>query len=230
MAFFACGILLTGARRLSGADGSSGASTAGMKPIFGPMPEPFWANSGLVTFGFQFGYGLENHIPHDVSHINMLIAQPQIGIVAWQSYRSRLPFNRVEIISEGILGGAPRPGGHLFGDTVLFRFGFKPVGHTVPFIDAGSGPLHTTLDKSAREVTGQTQFLSQCGVGIQYFYKPQHAIVVEYRYFHMSNAGLQLPNPGFNGSMVTIGFRWLRRPRPLNVASSHNSLHFLHIW
>jgi hypothetical protein len=56
--------------------------------------------------------------------------------------------------------------------------------------------------------------MSQGGVGIQYFFRPQRAFVVEYRYLHMSNASLEAPNPGFNASMLTLGFRWLRRPRP----------------
>jgi hypothetical protein len=41
--------------------------------------------------------------------------------------------------------------------------------------------------------------------------RPGRAIVFEYRYFHMSNAGIQEPNHGFNGSMASIGFRWLLR-------------------
>jgi hypothetical protein len=37
--------------------------------------------------------------------------------------------------------------------------------------------------------------------------------VFEYRYVHMSNAGIEQPNEGYNASMLTVGFRWLRRPR-----------------
>jgi hypothetical protein len=28
----------------------------------------------------------------------------------------------------------------------------------------------------------------------------------------MSNASIEPPNHGFNGSMMTVGFRWLRHP------------------
>jgi Lipid A 3-O-deacylase (PagL) len=180
-----------------------------------PQESPFWALERRWTFGFQFSYGLENNIPHNISHVNMMIAAPQVGLVVWDSPHSRLPMNRFEIISEGLLGSAYHPGGHLLGDTLLYRFDFKPIRRTVPFFDAGIAALHTSLDNQAPEISGHTQFLSQGGFGIQYFLQTGRALVLEYRYFHMSNAGIQEPNHGFNGSMMSVGFRWfLRRHTP----------------
>src|SRR5581483_5157789 len=80
------------------------------------------ANAAEVVYGFQAAYGMENAIPRNISHINMAYAQPQIGIVAWNSPHSRLPMKRFEVISEGMLGGSTHPGGHILGDTLLFRF------------------------------------------------------------------------------------------------------------
>jgi Lipid A 3-O-deacylase (PagL) len=175
-----------------------------------PNP-PFWALERRFTVGFQFAYGLENNIPHNISHVNMLIAEPQVGVVVWDSPHSRLPMNRFEIISEGLIGSAFHPGGHLLGDSLMFRFNFKPFHRNVPFFDAGIAALHTSLDNRAPEISGHTQFFSQGGIGIQHFIRPGRALVFEYRYFHMSNAGIQEPNHGFNGSMVSVGFRWLLR-------------------
>lgn len=172
---------------------------------------PPWAMERRWTFGFQLTYGLENNIPRNISHVNMLIAAPQVGLVVWDSPHSSLPLNRFEILSEGVLGSAFHPGGHLFGDTLMYRFGFKPIHRAVPFFDAGIAAVHTTLDANAPEISGHTQFLSQGGIGVQIFRRPGRAVVLEYRYFHMSNAGLQQPNHGFNGSMVSVGYRWLMR-------------------
>jgi hypothetical protein len=134
-------------------------------------------------------------------------AQPQIGFVAWDSPQSRLPMTRFEVISEGILGGSPRPGGRLLGNTLLFRFDGKPIRSVIPFLDFGSGPLNTTInDNGASELGGHVQFLSQGGVGIEH-----RRYVFEWRYFHMSNAGLVKPNHGFNGNIVTVGMRWTKR-------------------
>src|SRR5215831_10461508 len=99
-----------------------------------------------LVFGFQVAYGLENGIPRNISHINMLYAQPQIGIVAWNSPESRLPIKRFMILSEGIIGNSVHPGGRMLGDTLLFRFDGKPIHGTKPFLDVGSGPLNTTIN------------------------------------------------------------------------------------
>ena len=188
-----------------------------------PAAEPYWTRYGRLTFGVQLGFGLENDIPHNISHINFIFAAPEIGIIAWDSPHSRLPMKRFELISQEMLGGSTHPGGSLIGTSLVMRFGFKPIGRVVPYFDAGSGPVHTTIDENAPEITGHTQFLSQGGLGLQYFVGPQRALVFEYHYFHMSNAGLQQPNHGFNGSMFTVGFRWLRRPGPKHVGTLHSN-------
>jgi opacity protein-like surface antigen len=185
--------------------------------------EPYWTRHGRLTFGVQFGFGLENNIPNNISHINFLFAAPQVGIIAWDSPHSRLPLKRFELISQQMLGGSTHPGGSLIGTSLVMRFGFMPIGRVVPYFDAGSGPVHTTIDEYAPEITGHTQFLSQGGVGLQYFVRPQRALVFEYHYFHMSNAGIQEPNHGFNGSMVTVGFRWLGQPHLKTMGSVRRS-------
>ncbi len=161
-----------------------------------------------LSFGLQAAYGLENGIPRNISHIQMLYAQPQIGIIVWDSAESRLPIKRFEIVSEGIVGGAVHPGGYLFGDTLMFRVTGNSKRPFVPFFNVSSGPLHTNLDENAPELGGHVQFISQGGVGIQRRLDLKHSVVLEYRYFHMSNAGLTQPNHGFNGSMLSIGMRW----------------------
>ena len=211
---------------------SSAKATADATPSLRAEPTPFWANRGRWTLGFQVGYALENAIPRNISHINLLVAQPQFGFIAWDSPGSRLPVRRFEILSEGFLGNAVHPGGRVTGETLLFRLDGKPRGRLVPFFDMGGGVLDTTLYTRAPELSGGVQFTPQGGVGLEYFFNPQRAVVFEYRYMHMSNASIEAPNHGFNSSMVTIGVRWLRRaPRPPALESSprrsHNPFHVL---
>lgn len=142
----------------------------------------------------------------------MLIAQPQIGYIASQARSNRSFVQRFEVVNEGIIGNAIHPGGRLLGYALLFRFEGKAYGRTVPFLDLGGGMQKTTLSNRAPEISGHFQFSPQGGFGIQHFIAPQRAIVLEYRYMHMSNAGITPPNHGFNASMLTLGFRWLRRP------------------
>ena len=202
------------------------------QPALHQAPTPYWTNRGRWTFGFQAGYALENAIPRNISHINLLVAQPQLGLIVWDSPGSRLPMRRFEVLSEGFFGNAVHPGGRVTGQTLLFRFDGKPRGRLVPFFDMGAGVLDTTLHTRAPELSGRLQFTPQGGVGLQYLFNPQRALVLEYRYMHMSNASIEPPNHGFNSSMITVGFRWLRRaPRPPALDSSshrsHNPFHLL---
>jgi Lipid A 3-O-deacylase (PagL) len=169
------------------------------------------AGEDRLVFGLQAAYGLENAIPRNISHINMLYAQPQIGVIVWDSPESRLPIKRFEIVSEGIFGAAVHPGAYLLGDTLLFRVAGNSTRRWIPFFNVSSGPLHTNLNEKASELGGHVQFLSQGGAGIQRRLTPRKSIVLEYRYFHMSNAGLTRPNHGFNGSMLSAGMRWNTR-------------------
>jgi hypothetical protein len=190
---------------------------------------PYWANRGHWNFGAQFGFALENAIPRNISHISLLIAQPQLGLIVRDFQALRFPVRRFEIVSEGIFGNAFHPGGRLTGYALLFRLDGKNRRRVVPFIDFGGGLQRTTLATRAPELSGRTQFSPQAGLGIQHFFNPQRALVLEYRYMHMSNAGITPPNHGFNASMMTIGFRWLRRPRPAGrQASAHRSHSFFH--
>jgi opacity protein-like surface antigen len=228
----ACAATVALAIPVYGQSASAGSATsATVQQAFRGTEEPYWTQHGRLTFGFQFGFGLENNIPHDISHINFMFVAPQIGFIAWDSPHSRLPLKRFELISQQMLGQSTHPGGSLIGTSLVMHFGFKPFGRMVPYFDAGSGPVHTTIDRNASEITGDTQFLSQGGVGLQYFVSPQRAMVLEYHYFHMSNAGIAEPNHGFNGSIVTVGFQWLRRPRPSSVGTlHHNGFHLPHLW
>jgi len=190
-------------------------------------PAPYWANRGVWNLGVQLGFGLQTPIPHDISHIVLLIAQPQLGLIVHDYAAPRWHVTRLEVVNEGIFGNALHPGGRLAGYALLFRADGKNRGHVVPFFDLGGGLQRTTLATRAPELSGRTQFSPQGGGGIQYFFNPQRALVLEYRFMHMSNAGLVPPNRGFDANMITIGFRWLRRPHPAGWQPSMRRAHGL---
>jgi len=176
-------------------------------------PSDFWSNRGHWTFGAQLGFTLERNDVFRPSHLERLIAQPNVGFIVKNFNTHGFPVSRFSVESEGILGGAVHPGGRVLGHALLLRLDGKPIHRVVPFFNCGAGVLNTTINQRAPELSGHTQFNPQGGFGVQYFFRPQRAFVFEYRYMHMSNNGIQEPNLGFNSSMITIGFRWLRRPR-----------------
>lgn len=180
-------------------------------PVESAAEAPRWANRGRWSYGFQLGYAVQNAIPRNISHINLLIAQPQVRLIVadWK----KGPVRRFELINEGLFGNAVHPGGRVTGYSLFLHFDTKPVNRRwLPFVNLGSGVLNTTLHKKVIELDGALQFFPQAGVGVQYFSRPQRALVLEYRYAHMSNASIEPPNRGFNANMLTIGFRWLRGP------------------
>ncbi len=153
-------------------------------------------------------YGLNQH---EVSHIQMLVAQPQVGFIVGTFQSPAI--HRFEIVNEGILGATVHPrAAYLLGNTIIFRLEGKEYGRWVPFFDAGAGVQRTPLADHVPEVNGVIQFTPQGGLGAEYFIAPQRALVFEWRTVHMSNAGLVPPNMGFNSSMITVGFRWFRKP------------------
>jgi lipid A 3-O-deacylase len=172
-----------------------------------------WDNQGRWNFGAQLGYAIEYGLArHEISHIELLLAQPQLGLILRDSRSPHFPVQRVELITEGVLGGAIHPGAYMAGVTLLFRFDGKNHGRWVPFFDGGAGVQRTSLSQHVPELNGTTEFSPQGGFGLQYFFRPQRALVFEFRTMHMSNADITPPNMGFNSGMISIGFRWLRRP------------------
>jgi opacity protein-like surface antigen len=194
-----------------------------------PAPDrnQFWTTRSRVNFGLQVAYAIENEDPFRNSHINLLYAQPQLGIVVADFHVRHVPLSRFEIINEGVLGRSTHPGGRLTGYVLLFRLDGKPWGRTIPFLDMGAGVLNTTLNLRAPELSGSTQFNPQAGLGVQYFFRPQWAVVLEYRYLHMSNNNIQAPNLGFNANLLSLGFRWLLPARSAGSQEPHHA-HLVH--
>jgi opacity protein-like surface antigen len=189
-----------------------------------------WTTKSRFNLGLQVAYAIENDDPFRNSHINLLYAQPQLGIAVADFHSHRLPLSRFEIVNEGVLGNSIHPGGRLTGYVLLFRLDGKAWGRIIPFFDMGAGVLNTTLNLRAHELSGSTQFNPQAGIGIQYFFRPRWAFVLEYRFLHMSNNNIQAPNLGLNANMLSLGFRWLLRPpssRSEGRHHSHNLVHYL---
>jgi hypothetical protein len=111
-----------------------------------------------------------------------------------------------------MFGGAVHPGGRILGYTLLFELEGRTRGNTKPLLEWGAGIVNTTINQHAYELSGHLQFTPQAGIGIEHFFSPQRAFVLEYRFLHMSDAGIAEPNHGFHSSVLTIGFRWFKRP------------------
>ena len=71
------------------------------------------------------------------------------------------------------------------------------------FVEGGAGPIYMTQETV--EQSTQFNFIDQAGAGIALSATAEWDIELAYRYWHISNAGLDHPNSGINGSTVYAG-------------------------
>lgn len=106
-----------------------------------------------------------------------------------------------------------------FRDPVLSHgLGFTPklkwtflVSDTVrPYFEFAGGPFWTDLTNriKIKEEDSEINFILTAGFGISWFFKPQAALNVGYRFHHISNAGTNIPNLGLNAHLPFIGFSY----------------------
>jgi hypothetical protein len=89
------------------------------------------------------------------------------------------------------------------GGYILGSWKFTAPKRIVPYVFAGGGILY--VDLGLPTMGSRLDFSYQGGTGIQYFIRKDLALMAEYRYHHVSNAGTAEPNEPLNSSMFLIG-------------------------
>ncbi len=77
-----------------------------------------------------------------------------------------------------------------------------------PYVFAGGGVLFVDLGLST--MGSRLDFSYQGGTGIQYLIRNDLALMAEYRYHHISNAGIAEPNEPLNSSKFLFGISFFR--------------------
>jgi lipid A 3-O-deacylase len=150
-----------------------------------------------VGFGtYEFG-GKERH---DLALASIRFGQALGRPVDGDPWRE----GHLELIGE-VWGGTQtsRQRRSLVGLTPLVRYNFAARGRWVPFGEAGAGVAYTTI--AGRDLSNGFQVNLQAGVGTHYFLREDLALTLQYRWFHLSNAGLNRPNTGLNSLVVFAG-------------------------
>lgn len=76
-----------------------------------------------------------------------------------------------------------------------------------PYLEAGLGiHLLSNVHIGPRNLSSALQFGSHAGFGIRFGRHEEWDLAL--RYEHLSNGGLQEPNPGINFAMVRFGYHW----------------------
>jgi len=91
---------------------------------------------------------------------------------------------------------------------LLFRWNFTGSRKWIPYFELGAGMLLTTDDVPER--TFPVNFTPQAGFGFHIFTAPKQAVTLTFKYMHISNGGLDHPNPGINSLQLMVGYQWFR--------------------
>ena len=93
--------------------------------------------------------------------------------------------------------------GYIIGLTPVFHYQLKNMAYT-PFVELGGGPhLLSDIRIENENKSTQFQFGSIFGLGIK-----RDAFEISYRYLHISNAGIEMPNPGTDIHNIHVGYHF----------------------
>jgi len=93
---------------------------------------------------------------------------------------------------------------------VNLKWNFATRSHVVPYLELSGGTLFTSHEVPPG--TSSVNFTSSAAFGA-HFLGERHALGIEARYLHISNAGLASPNPGVNTVEVRLGIGRFRKGR-----------------
>ena len=94
------------------------------------------------------------------------------------------------------------------GNNFVIKAGILPQGMKFqPYFKLGAGLIY--ISQHTREQSTHFNFNEYAGLGAHYFFKKDIAFTLEYRYRHISNAGIKHPNTGINTSFNICGLSFI---------------------
>lgn len=163
---------------------------------------------GLMEVGLEFGGSVGHQAfgsqeAHDFALVKLQLGR-MIGGLRGEGHWYR---GNWEALGELLAGTQVNPdGAYLAALTPVLRYNFATGTRWVPFVDAGAGV--TATDIGGPDLSTTFQFNTQVGFGVRRFITEKCAVTLQYRYMHISNAGIEQPNHGVNMSAIYIGSTW----------------------
>ena len=104
-----------------------------------------------------------------------------------------------------------RPTRYAFGVAPLgLQANFRPRKKVQPFLEASGGLLYFN-QLTPNFVGTRFAFTADVGAGIEFKLKEKRAVTVGYKYYHISNGGRGIQNPGFDNNLFYIGYTFFSR-------------------
>jgi len=161
------------------------------------------SQKGTKQFGINMGYGYSFCTNRDIRFVD---AYPYFGYV----FTDPVGKGWYRGTGEGIVEGAFS---YIYKGQKSYKAGINLIGrynllaHSEnwrPYVQMGVGFIGTNLSMDG--FSSNFNFMPNIASGIQYFWDPCNAINFEWRYEHLSNGGIKMPNVGVNISTLLIGY------------------------
>lgn len=156
---------------------------------------------GQREYAVLAGYGVNHRIPEAAKdRFSFDLVKVRYGV--FTSPKTQLAFDLTAGNTEGQMDNSA------FWATTSYRRYFIVRGSTAVGFDFNFGLIQ--MRKPVSELGTRTNFTEQIGFVFQHGVGPSSAITLEYKFSHISNAGIKLPNVGINASMISLGYSWYR--------------------
>ena len=172
--------------------------------------EPVSSHKWLRSFGFVTGYGtaplddtssdyevvpLLYQFGFDINHL-----AEKLGIKSEKT--------DFELLVEPITNLVISPGTNAeIGCSLFLRYSVKLTNWIAPYLEVGLGYVYTT--QHVHEQGSQSNFITQPGIGAQFYIGEHYALTAGYRYRHLSNAGMATPNRGVDFHFGLVGLTYI---------------------
>lgn len=95
---------------------------------------------------------------------------------------------------------------YVVGAMPMVRYYFGSYSTWRVHLDAGAGICQT--DFGLPDLSTKFEFNEQVGPGVMWNVRRDLAVALNYRFSHISNAGIREPNSGVNGHLFSLGVCW----------------------
>jgi hypothetical protein len=170
---------------------------------------------GKQSLGISAGYGLALPVggsqAPELEDIQFVYVTPRWGVGISDALGDRSWYRgNFELLLEGTFLYLFEPKRGIAGGIApVVRYNFLTGSRVIPFLQAGAGVI--ALDADLRRQADGLNFILQSGVGLHFFLSQSTALTGEWRFHHISNAGIHDRNAGINSSLFMLGVTFFLR-------------------
>ena len=104
-----------------------------------------------------------------------------------------------------------RPTRYAFGAAPLgMQVNFRPRKNLQPFIGAAGGMLYFNK-RTPNDFGTRFAFTADVGGGVEFRLKDKRSLSVGYKFYHISNGGRGIVNPGFDNNLFYVGYTFFSK-------------------